>query len=239
MLQKEDNIGIAAIGYYIPDGIITTEEIARRSNIPEHVIIEHIGMHEKHIANEHETPSYMGTLAAQAALKKAGIPAEELDVIIYACAGLTDYTVWSSASKIQGIIGAKNASCFEVRNGCGAGNLALHLCKNWLAASKKQHGLIVCAEGLSKLINYADQDTLSLFMIGDGAAAAVISKATTNRILEYASYTDGTLVDYVKIPGGGTVHFPGDDTYNKNFSFFNISDTKALTYIFDHVYLKN
>jgi 3-oxoacyl-[acyl-carrier-protein] synthase III len=240
MNNLEDSIGINALGSYIPEKTLNVEEIARMSGISAQILFEKIGMQEKHIADENETPSFMGTKATQVALEKSGVLAEEIDVIIYAAAGLFDYTVWSPAAKIQSIIGAKNATCFEVRNGCGAGNLALHLCKSWLLTNKKNHGLVVCAEGLSKLVNYQDPDSISLYMIGDGAAATVLSRnEPTNQMLGFASFTDGTLSDYVKIPGGGTVNFPADPGYKKDLSYFSISDPIELSHIFDHIYLKN
>lgn len=236
----EDTIGFNALGYYIPEGLLSAEEMSVMSGIPESVFTEKIGIRQKHIANQDESPAFMGLKATESALKKSGLAAEEIDVIIYAAAGLYDYNIWSPAAKIQGIIGAKNATCFEVKNGCGAGNLALHLCKSWLLTNKKNHGLVICAEGLSKLVNYQDKNSIAWFTLGDGAAAAILSKnSVQNKILAFASYTDGTLVDYVKILGGGTIHFPGDDNYAKNNSFFNVSDKDALAYVLDKLYLKN
>ena len=92
------------------------------------------------------------------------------------------------------------------RTAATAGTSGVNLCKNLLLSdSEKEYALVVCSEKFSTSIDYTDPNSLSLFMVGDGAAAAVLKKGeATNQLLDYASLTDGSTVDCVKVPMGGT-----------------------------------
>jgi len=238
--KDTDTVGITAIASYIPKGILTAEEMSHKSGIPCEVLKDKIGIHEKHIANDKETPSFMGAAAAQSVLANTGLAAKDIDIILYAAGGFYDYHLWSPASKIQSIIGAKNASCFEIRNGCNAGNLGLHICKRLLLNSPHQHALVICSEGLSKTINYTDQNTSSLFIVGDGAVAALLSKNDQhNKILNYASMTEGSLSDEIKVLGGGTVNFSDQKWYDNSLNYAHIQDPIHLAHIFDKIYLQS
>ncbi len=200
----EKTIGIAAISYYLPSGVMTSEAIAKLANIPPWILTEKIGMEQKTIAAENEHPSDMGTKAAMEVIKKADIQPEEIDIIAYCGVGDYDYRFWSPAAKIQAAIGAKNAHAFEIRNFCNSGNLGIHLCRNMLLAdSSLKYALIVCSDKLSQLVNYSDKNTNSLLFFADGAAAALLKKGeSSNKIMSYHGITDGKLADFVRVPLG-------------------------------------
>ena len=124
-----DTVGISGMGYFIPDGILTSKEMSRRSGIPESVFLEKIGIERKHIAGPGLHPAEMGVHAANNAIEDAGIDPRELDLVAYCGLGYYDYRFWSPAAKIQDKTGAKNAYAFEIRNGCNGGNLGLHTAK--------------------------------------------------------------------------------------------------------------
>ncbi|MHC5832991.1 MAG: hypothetical protein ACYT04_97655, partial [Nostoc sp.] len=72
-------------------------------------------------------------------------------------------------------IGAENAFAFEVRNFCNSGNLGIHTCRNMLLADNDlSYALVVCSDKLSMLLNYSDVNSLSTFIMADGAAAAIV-----------------------------------------------------------------
>jgi len=76
--QQKETVGIASIGYYIPENILTSSEMSRLSGIPLPVFLEKIGMEKKHIAARDEQPSDMGIHAARKAVKRAGIDPGEI-----------------------------------------------------------------------------------------------------------------------------------------------------------------
>ncbi len=232
-------VGIAGIGYYVPARTITSPEMAAWSGIEEFVFTEKIGMDRKHVAGPDEHPAGLGTQAAEQALADAGIGAEEIGIIAYGGLGSYDYNFWSPAAKIQDAIGARHAYTFEIRNGCNGGNLGLHVCRELLLGSPdREYALAVAADTLSRAVNYGDKKALSSFTFGDGAAAVVLKKdARDNRLLAYASRSDGSLADFVKVPGGGTRIPCTGPAFRQEDAFLQVTDPDALDEIFAKTYL--
>jgi len=239
--QQSDTVGIASIGYYIPESTITSSEMSKLSGIPQEVFREKIGMEKKHIAAPDEQPSDMGIRAARQAVQRAGIDAREIGIIAYCGASFYDYRIWSPAARVQAALGADDCYAFEVKNGCNGGNLGINLCKNlMLGHPEKEYALVVCSEKLSPFIDYTDKRSLSLFMVGDGAAAALLKKSEEeNRLLEYASITDGSTVDCVKVPLGGTKMPYGQTAHDDRSRYICVDDPDGLDRILSQTYLDN
>ncbi len=239
--MKAETVGIASVGYYLPSGVLTSEEMAKLSNLPEMVFTEKIGINKKPIAAKDEHPSDMGIKAALKAIDNAEITAKEINLIAYCGAGDYDYRFWSPAAKIQDQIGAENAFAFEVKNFCNAGNLGIHLCRNMLLADDElSYALIICSDKLSALLNYTDLDCLSTFTFADGSAAAILKKGEpSNQILAYHGMTNGKMSDYLMVPLAGT-KFPLDNTeIDKELSYLKVANPKELDNILSDVYLEN
>lgn len=231
------SVGIKSIGYYLPDGVMTSHEMAQLSGIPVSVFIEKIGIEQKPVAGDDEHPSEMGVKASLDAIEKAGIAPSDIDLIAYCGAGDYDYRFWSPAAKIQNEIGADKAFAFEIRNFCNSGNLGIHVCRNMLLADADyRYALVVCSDKLSHLLNFTDPDSVSVFMMADGAAAAVLEKnETSNRVLAYHGITDGSLADSLKIRAGGTRTIYNSDMCNHFLSI----DPEELERTLSELYLKH
>ena len=239
--SKESTVGIAGLGYYIPHGTITSREMAQWSGIPESVFLDKIGIERKHVAEPDEHPAEMGLRAASRALENAGITADEIDIIAYGGLGFYDYNFWSPAAKIQDGIGAHRAYTFEIRNGCNGGNLGITVCKELLLGDPhKKYALVVCSDKLSIAVNYTDKTAVSSFSFADGAVAAVLKKNhPANQLLSYASISDGSLVDDVKVPCGGTKLPLTENLPRREDCYLRVRDPSALDAIFSRTYLKN
>jgi 3-oxoacyl-[acyl-carrier-protein] synthase III len=236
-----DSVGISGLGYFIPEGVLTSSELARLSGIPEAVFLEKIGIERKHIAGPDLHPAEMGARAARVAIENAGIDPCDLDLIVYCSLGYYDYRFWSPAAKIQDETGAKNAYSFELKNGCNGGNLGLNTCKELLLGDpRKQYALVVCSEKLSVSIDYRNIRSLSGFAFADGAVAAVLEKNYAgNSLLSYAGITDGSLSDRVRIPYGGTRMLPSVNPPEDFSCYLCVDDPEGLDRIFSDIYLRN
>ncbi|NEU77431.1 beta-ketoacyl-ACP reductase [Hassallia byssoidea VB512170] len=237
----KQTVGITSVGYYIPARILTSKEMAKLANLPEFVFTDKIGIKQKPIADKDEHPSDMGIKAALEAINQAKITASEIDLIAYCAAGDYDYRFWSPAAKIQDAIGAENAFAFEVRNFCNSGNLGIHICRNMLLAdSDLSYALVVCSDKLSMLLDYSDVNSLSTFIMADGAAAAILKKEEpTNQILFYHAITNGKLVDCLKVPSAGTKFPVGGTQINDELNYLKVKDPQELDTILSNVYLEN
>ncbi|RCJ26515.1 beta-ketoacyl-ACP reductase [Nostoc sp. ATCC 43529] len=237
----EPTVGIASVSYYIPKGILTSKEMAQLANLPEFVFTEKIGIKQKPIADRDEHPSDMGIKAALEAINKAKIIPSKIDLIAYCAAGDYDYRFWSPAAKIQEAIGADNAFAFEVRNFCNSGNLGIHICRNMLLADNDlSYALVVCSDKLSMLLDYSDVNSLSTFMMADGAAAAILKKEEpSNQILSYHAITNAKLVDCLKVESAGTRFPVGGGQINDELNYLKVKDPQGLETILSALYLEN
>ena len=239
--MKKETVGITSISYYIPSGILTSEEMAKLANLPVSVFSEKIGINKKPIANQDEHPSDMGIKVALEAIDQAGITPSEIDLIAYCGAGDYDYKFWSPAAKIQDEIRAENAFAFEVKNFCNSGNLGIHICRNMLLAdSDLDYALVICSDKLSMLLDYSDQDCLSTFVMGDGAAAAILKKGEpTNQILSYHAITNGKFADFIKVPIGGTKFPVSGQPIDSELSYLKVVNPKENEIILTDLYFEN
>ncbi|MDB9320235.1 3-oxoacyl-[acyl-carrier-protein] synthase III C-terminal domain-containing protein [Nodularia spumigena] len=237
----KQTVGITSVGYYIPTGILTSQEMSKLAKLPESVFTDKIGIKQKPIAGKDEHPSDMGIKAALEAINKAKITASEIDLIVYCAAGDYDYRFWSPAAKIQDAIGAENAFAFEVKNFCNSGNLGIHICRNMLLADNDlSYALVVCSDKLSMLLDYSDVNSLSTFIMADGAAAAILKKGeTSNQILSYHAITNGKLADCLKVSSAGTKFPLGGTPINDELNYLKVKDPQELERILSDVYLEN
>jgi 3-oxoacyl-[acyl-carrier-protein] synthase-3 len=233
---ESPSVGIVTVGTYVPETVETSREMSEKSGFPEKVFVDRIGIRQKPIAAPDEHPGEMGAKAARDALRRAQVDPAEIDLVLFGGCAFYDYGVWSPAAHIQNAIGAFNAFAYEVKNGCNGGNLGLHLAsRHLLADPDMEYALVVCSDVFSRLVNYQDERMISMFPGGDGATAALIRKGHGgNRILSYSGISDGSLVDAVRVPAGGTrVPDVGRG------SSWQIDDPEQLASVFANLYLKN
>lgn len=233
-------VGITSIGYYIPERVITSAEIAAISGIPHSILTEKFGIRQKHIAGPDEHPVSMAERAAWSAIEKGRINPEDIDIIVYCGAGYYDYQFWSPSSRLQHILGVPDAFTIDMKGACNGGNLGIMMCNNLLKADNSNHcALVVCSDKLSPLMDYENKDTLPFFALGDGAAAAILTRGEpSNVLLAYEGITDGTCGDYVKVPYGGTriTEICGN---NVRALCISVDPTKALADISPEIFLGN
>ena len=242
MVYPESNptVGITSVGYYIPKRVITSAEISAISGVPLSILTEKFGIDQKHVAATDEHPVSMAELASSSAIAKGQVDPEDIDIIAYCGAGCYDHQFWSPSSRLQHILKAPNAFTIDMKGACNGGILAINICNNLLKADpSKKCALIVCSDKLSPVMNYENKDTLPFFAIGDGAAAAVLTRGEpSNELLSYDGITDGTCGDYVRVPcvGNRSIELCGNQEHASRIS---VDPTKALADISPDVFLGN
>lgn len=165
---------IKGTGRYLPETIVENQAFTAFLDTSDEWIRSHTGIERRRIAIDEPT-WYMGAKAAEQAIAAAGITVQEIDVII----GTTitpDFHFPSMACMVQEVIGAERAFAYDISAACAGFPFALDMAQRYLAAGDVRYVLIISAERLSQVVDYADRGTCILF--GDGAAAAVISAGT-------------------------------------------------------------
>jgi 3-oxoacyl-[acyl-carrier-protein] synthase-3 len=193
---------IAGIGAAVPAGVLTNADFERTLDTSDQWIVERTGIRERHIAASTETLLSFTLVAAQQAIQRAGVTAQDLDGIIFATV-TPDRRLPSAACDLQALLGANRAWAFDVVAACPGWLFGLSVADGLMRAGLGETILVIGAEKLSSITDYSDRSTAILF--GDGAGAAVVKRATGDGRGMLSSYmgSDGTLAPLLYIPGAG------------------------------------
>ena len=178
---------IIGIGSYVPDTVVTNQDLMKFLDTDDAWIRERTGICERRVSKD------MGTCgltieAAKRAIDDAGIDPKEIDLIVLATSS-GDRAFPAAAMDVQAAIGAVNAVGFDITAACSGFIFGLHIAHSFFAAGIYKTALIIGAETLSKVVDWTDRGTCILF--GDGAGAAVV-RASETGIIRTLMGSDGT-----------------------------------------------
>lgn len=198
------NARIAGTGSYLPERIVTNDELAQRlPKTSDEWIYTHTGIKARHVAGAEESASSMGLIAAQRALENAGVKAEELGMIIVSTA-TPDYAPTPLVSCIlQEKLGAANAAAFDMSAACCGFIYNLEIAKNFYNnPSFRRPILIVASEVMTRKVDWNDHKTCILFGDGAGAVVLVPSEEGPSNIVDTVMRADGACGKYLLLEGG-------------------------------------
>ena len=178
------SIRILGTGSYLPDNIVTNDDLTNLVDTSDQWIVQRVGVRERRISID-ETASDMAVKAAKSALESAKLSGEDIDLII--CATISSETLCPTVSGIvQKEIGAI-CPAFDISSACSGFLFALDTAVSYMARGNFNHILVIGAERLSKLVDWKDRGTCVIF--GDGAGAFVIGPG--NCYLSSMLFTQG------------------------------------------------
>jgi 3-oxoacyl-[acyl-carrier-protein] synthase-3 len=225
-MEKNQKARIIGMGSYLPEKVLNNKDLEQMIDTTEEWILSRTGIKERRIAAEHEYTSTMGIASAQAALKEAGMKAEDIDLVLVATM-TPDYISSSTAAIIQHQIGASSAAAFDLQAACSGFLYALATAKAYIESGMYLCILIVATEKMSSYVNYKDRSTCILF--GDGAAAAVITNEGEGLVIDNVCLgADGELVNLVIIPGGGVRHPTSQETLKAGLHYFDMDGKEVF-----------
>jgi len=205
---------IAGCGSYLPERVVTNEELAERVDTSDDWIVARTGIRQRHIAADDQTTSDLALAAAERALEHAGIPASEVDLLVLATT-TPDQTFPATATKVQHRLGMTNGAAFDVQAVCSGFVYGLAVADNFIKAGQARTVVLIGAETFSRILDWEDRGTCVLF--GDGAGAVVlraaengedsgdVSEAGHNRgrgVLSTHIHSDGSTNDLLYVDGG-------------------------------------
>ncbi|AND86244.1 beta-ketoacyl-ACP synthase III [Clostridium tyrobutyricum] len=186
-----NKVKIAGTGSYVPDNIVTNDDLSRLVDTNDEWIKSRTGIITRRISQGEDT-SQIATKAALKAMEKAKVLPGDIDFIIVATA-TPDNFIPSTACMIQNNIEAINATCFDVSAACSGFIYAMDIATQFIKTGRANKVLIIGAETLSKILDWKDRSTCILF--GDGAAAAVLKSGDEDGIISTYTGSDGRLGD--------------------------------------------
>jgi 3-oxoacyl-[acyl-carrier-protein] synthase-3 len=197
------SVVIAGTGSYVPDKVVTNEDMAKIVDTNDEWILTRTGICERRFASDEEAASDLGIEASRRALADAGMDASELDAILVAtCSG--DMIFPNTASIIQHAIGARKAFCLDLSAACSGFIFALKVAKDMIRGGSERTILVVGAEKMSTLLDWEDRNTCILFGDAAGAAVLTLSDEPDTGLLVERLASDGSLGDLLNVPGGGS-----------------------------------
>jgi 3-oxoacyl-[acyl-carrier-protein] synthase III len=205
---------IAGIGKYLPEKIVTNDDLAAVMDTSDAWIQERTGIQERRYGKKHEeTTSSMGAAAARVALERAGIGAEDVDFIIFATLS-PDYYFPGCGVLMQRELGitGKEVGALDIRNQCSGFVYALSIADQFVRSGMYRNVLVVGAEMHSMGLDFTDRGRHVTVIFGDGAGAVVVqpSEDPERGILSSRLHADGTHAEKLAFinPGAhGGYHF--------------------------------
>ncbi len=191
---------IRGTGRYLPERVVENSWFEDKIETSDEWIRARTGIERRHFAAEGETTSQMAVKAAQNALDRAGVAANDIDAIIVATS-TPDLTFPSVATMVQAGLGMTRGFAFDVQAVCAGFVFALANADGLIRSGQAERVLVIGAETFSKLMDWEDRGTCVLF--GDGAGAVVLEAATGERgILSTDLNSDGSYRDILYVDGG-------------------------------------
>lgn len=195
---------VRGVGGYLPEQVVTNEDLASRVETSDAWIRERTGIRERRIAAPQQRTSDLALLAARDALADAGMAPESLDLVVLATA-TPDLTFPATATRVQAALGVTQGCAFDIQAVCSGFIYALAMADNMLARGQARRALVIGAETFSRILDWSDRTTCVLF--GDGAGAMVLEASDApgeagRGVLTTFLRSDGRLHDLLYVDGG-------------------------------------
>jgi 3-oxoacyl-[acyl-carrier-protein] synthase-3 len=196
---------LVGCGSYLPQRIVTNDELARRLDTSDAWIVQRTGIRQRHVAAAGEHTSDLAEAAARRALTRAEMRAGDLDMIVLATA-TPDNTFPATATKLQARLGMTGGCAFDVQAVCTGFVYALAVANSFLISGQARTALVVGAETYSRILDWEDRATCVLF--GDGAGAVVLraergaGTVADRGVLSTHLHADGRDYNKLYVDGG-------------------------------------
>lgn len=202
--MEKINAVITGVGGYVPDYVLTNEEISRMVDTSDEWIMTRIGVKERRILNEEGLgTSYMARKAAKQLMQRTGSNPEDIDLVMVATT-TPDYHFPSTASILCDKLGLKKAFAFDQQAACCSFLFALDTAAALVKSGKYKKVILVGADKMSSMVDYTDRATCPIF--GDGAGAVMIEATTEDYgIMDSILRTDGKGLPFLHMKAGGSV----------------------------------
>lgn len=207
---------ITGVHGYVPEYIMTNAELSKIVDTSDEWIQSRTGIKERRIMKDGAT-SDMAARAVDALLKKKNIDPMDIDLVIVGTV-TADYPFPSTANLVSNKCGMKNAWSFDVNAACSGFLYALSTGSQFIETGKYKKVLVVGADMMSSIIDYEDRATCVIF--GDGAGVVLLEPNDEGMgIQDFILQSDGSGVDYLVQPAGGSVNPPSHETIDQRLHY--------------------
>ncbi|MDX2342943.1 MAG: 3-oxoacyl-ACP synthase [Acidimicrobiia bacterium] len=223
-------MGIVSTGMYLPETMMTAEEISEASGLPLLVVKEKLGITQKHITTPGVHPNMMAAKAANQAIEKAGIDPKEIDVLLCTTEEWKEYALWTAGIDLAEEIGATNAWGMDMHMRCATTIAAMKLARS-LMRDDSSINTVMIAGGytIADFIDFTNLRTSFLFNIGAGAGAMIVKRGwPVNHVLGTHLMSDGSMSRHVIVPASGTIKHPSNEAVAEGLFKFDLVEPEAM-----------
>lgn len=194
---------ITAVNGYVPEYILTNQELESMVDTNDEWITSRTGIKERRILKgEGLATSDLAVPAVEGLLKKRGIGAEEIELIIF-CTSTPDMLFPATANILADKIGAKNAWGYDLQAACSGFVFGLTTGAQFIESGKHKKVLVVGGDKMSSIVNYEDRTTCIIF--GDGCAAVLLEPSEEYGVMDSVLRSDGSGRDFLNLKAGGSL----------------------------------
>src|SRR5260370_28252390 len=205
---------ITGVAGYVPPKVMTNPDMEKIVETNDEWIRTRTGIRERHVAENGTASSHMAVEAAKTLLAQTKTDPGEIDLIVLASV-TPDMMFPATACLVQDRLGAKKAWGFDLSAACSGFAYALTVGAQFVGSGAHKKVLVIGSDVMSSILDYKDRATCVLF--GDGAGAVLLEPAKDGEgILDFSHGVDGSDVQYLYMPGGGSLHPSTHETIDKN-----------------------
>ncbi len=207
---------ITGVHGYVPEYIMTNEELSKIVDTSDEWIQSRTGIKERRIMKDGAT-SDMAARAVTALLEKKNIDPKEIDLVIVGTV-TADYPFPATANLVSAKCGMTNAWSFDINAACSGFIYSLTTGAQFIETGKYKKVIVVGADMMSSIMDYEDRTTCVIF--GDGAGAVLLEPNEEGLgIIDSILHSDGTGVEYLVQPAGGSVNPPTHETIDERLHY--------------------
>ena len=235
------NSRITGLGYYLPDNVVTNEDLTKLMDTSDEWIQERTGIKERRWIKEgsDDSSAVMGAKAAEIAIERSGISKDEIDFIVFATLS-PDYYFPGCGVQVQDILGLRTVGALDVRNQCSGFIYALSVADQFIKTGMYKNILVIGSEYHSGGLDKTTRGRGVTVIFGDGAGAAVLSRSEDNNrgILSSHLHSEGKYAEELAVIAPSIKHWvpaiiaANDENDESYFPYMN------GTFVFKHAVVR-
>ena len=225
---------ITSVGRYLPEKVLSNQDLAEMVETSDEWIHGRTGIRERRIVERGTGTSELAAKAAQEALDRRGISADDVDLIIVGTV-TPDMMFPATACLVQDKIGASRAWGFDLSAACCGFVYSLSVGSQFIASGAHDRVLVIGADVMSSIVNYQDRATCVIF--GDGAGAVLLEASEGDMgLIGFEHQIEGHGGQFLNLPGGGSQHPASDETVQKGMHFVHQDGRQVFKYAVRRTY---
>ncbi len=225
---------ITSVGRYLPERVLSNQDLAEMVETSDEWIHDRTGIRERRIVEKGTGTSELAAKAAQEALDRRGISADDVDLIIVGTV-TPDMMFPATACLVQDKIGASRAWGFDLSAACCGFVYSLSVGAQFIASGSHDRVLVIGADVMSSIVNYQDRATCVIF--GDGAGAVLLEASEDDTgLIGFEHKIEGNGGKFLNMPGGGSRHPASDETVQKGMHYVHQEGRQVFKYAVRRTY---